>query len=384
MTTIKVVHLISSLKTGGTEMMLFKLLAAVKKDEFNSSVISLTSGGQIADRIAALDIPVEILGMRRGTPSPLAFFRLYRMLRRQRPDVLQTWLYHSDLMGFFAGKLARVPALAWNIRCSTTDDRYFTGMTGQVVRLLARLSTKPDAVIVNSDAGRAIHENMGYKPHRWEIVPNGFDLTRFRPDLAARSAVRDELGIPGDAAVIGLVARFDPLKDHHTFLRAAAELLIDAPGTHFVLVGPGVDWENPVLSGLATELEISDQVHFLGERTDAARITAAFDIATCSSTGEGFPNIIGEAMASGVPVVTTDVGDARIVVGETGIVVPIRDPAALAGGWRTMLNLGTDGMARLGEKAREKVAEQYDIHGIADRYASIYRKLIFNRPTNSR
>ena len=376
---IKVVHLISSLETGGTEMMLFKLLAAANKDEFNNSVISLTKGGAIAERIAGLGVPVENLGMSRSTPSPVGMLRLYRALRRERPDVLQTWLYHSDLLGYFAGKLARVPALAWNIRCSTTDDRYFTGMTGRVVRILARLSAKPDAVIVNSDAGRTIHEGLGYKPRRWDMIPNGFDLTRFRPDSAARSAVRDELGIPSDAAVIGLVARFDPLKDHGTFLRAAAQLLGSNPSTHFVLVGAGVDSNNPFLSDLIDEMGISSQVHLMGERSDAARITATFDIATCSSTGEGFPNIIGEAMASGVPMVTTDVGDARLIVGDTGVVVPVANPKALAKGWQDVLDLGAEGITALGERARARVSDHYDIDGVAEQYATIYRNLASKR-----
>jgi len=376
---IKVVHLISSLETGGTEMMLFKLLAAANKDEFNNSVISLTKGGAIAERIAGLGVPVENLGMSRSAPSPVGMLRLYRALRRERPDVLQTWLYHSDLLGYFAGKLANVPALAWNIRCSTTDDRYFTGMTGRVVRMLARLSAKPDAVIVNSDAGRTIHEGLGYKPRRWDVIPNGFDLTRFRPDSAARSAVRDELGIPSDAAVIGLVARFDPLKGHGTFLRAAAQLLGSNPSTHFVLVGAGVESNNPFLSDLIDELGISSQVHLMGERSDAARITATFDIATCSSTGEGFPNIIGEAMASGVPVVTTDVGDARLIVGDTGVVVPLANPKALAKGWQDVLDLGAEGITALGERARARVSDHYDIDGVAEQYATIYRNLASKR-----
>jgi len=376
---IKVVHLISSLETGGTEMMLFKLLAAANKDEFNNSVISLTKGGAIAERIAGLGVPVENLGMSRSAPSPVGMLRLYRALRRERPDVLQTWLYHSDLLGYFAGKLANVPALAWNIRCSTTDDRYFTGMTGRVVRMLARLSAKPDAVIVNSDAGRTIHEGLGYKPRRWDVIPNGFDLTRFRPDSAARSAVRNELGIPSDAAVIGLVARFDPLKGHGTFLRAAAQLLGSNPSTHFVLVGAGVESNNPFLSDLIYELGISSQVHLMGERSDAARITATFDIATCSSAGEGFPNIIGEAMASGVPVVTTDVGDARLIVGDTGVVVPVANPKALAKGWQDVLDLGAEGITALGERARARVSDHYDIDGVAEQYATIYRNLASKR-----
>jgi glycosyltransferase involved in cell wall biosynthesis len=172
-----------------------------------------------------------------------------------------------------------------------------------------------------------------------------------------------------------LMARFDPLKDHTTFLRAAAKLLASTSDTHFVLVGAGVDGDNPELTGVIDALGISASVHLLGERPDAAKITAAFDIATCSSTGEGFPNIIGEAMACGVPVVTTDVGDARLIVGDTGIVVAVSNPDALAKGWQSVLDRKGDGIAEMGERARARISELYDINGIAERYAAIYRGL---------
>ena len=356
-------------------MMLFKLLAAADRDEFQYSVISLTHGGAVAERITDLGIPVENLGMRPGSPNPLGMLRLYRILRREKPDVLQTWLYHSDLLGLIAGRLARVPATTWNIRCSTTDDRYITGLSGQVVRLLAWLSAKPDTIIVNSEAGRKIHEGLGYRPRRWDVIPNGFDLDRFRPDVKARTEICNKLGIPSDVPLIGLMARFDPLKDHTTFLRAAAKLLASTPDTHFVLVGAGVDGDNPELTGVIDALGISASVHLLGERPDAAKITAAFDIATCSSTGEGFPNIIGEAMACGVPVVTTDVGDARLIVGDTGIVVAVSNPDALAKGWQSVLDKKSDGIAEMGKRARARISELYDINGIAERYAAIYRGL---------
>jgi glycosyltransferase involved in cell wall biosynthesis len=228
---------------------------------------------------------------------------------------------------------------------------------------------------VNSEAGRKIHEGLGYRPRRWDVIPNGFDLDQFRPDVKARTEICNKLGIPSDVPVIGLMARFDPLKDHATFLRAAAKLLASTPDTHFVLVGAGVDGDNPELTGVIDALGISASVHLLGERPDAAKITAAFDIATCSSTGEGFPNIIGEAMACGVPVVTTDVGDARLIVGDTGIVVAVSNPDALAKGWQSVLDRKGDGIAEMGKRARARISELYDINGIAERYAAIYRGL---------
>lgn len=355
--------------------MLYKLLCSADRDRLESSVVSLTDGGQIADRIRALGIPVMSLGMRRGVPNPVGFLRLLLVLRRERPAVLQTWLYHSDLLGLIAGRLAGVPAIAWNIRCSITDGRYFTGLTGRIVRLLARLSGRPDAVVVNSEAGRTIHESMGYRPRRWEVIPNGFDLTAYQPDAEAYRSVRQELGIPSGAIIIGLVARFDPLKDHATFLDAAGALHGTHPEVHFVLAGAKVEWDTLALAQQVDHLGLRMVTRLLGERQDIARLTAAFDIATCSSTGEGFPNIVGEAMACGVPVVTTDVGDARMVVGDTGKAVPASDPEALAAGWREILSLAPERRADLGRMARARISSQFDIHRISQRYGELYGEL---------
>jgi glycosyltransferase involved in cell wall biosynthesis len=355
--------------------MLFKLIRSSDRTRLESSVISLTSGGAIAERIRALGVRVDSLNMRRGVPNPLAFLRLVLMLRRERPEILQTWLYHSDLLGLFAAKLAGVPRVAWNIRCSTTDARYFTGMTGRVVRLLARLSNRPDAVVVNSEAGRTIHQAMGYRPRRWEVIPNGFDLGIYRPDPKAYIEIRQDLGIASDAPVVGLVARFDSLKDHATFLRAARIFHDTDAAAHFVLAGWQVDWDNPALAKQIDDLKLRDVIHLLGERQDIPRLTAAFDVATCSSTGEGFPNIVGEAMASGVPVVTTDVGDAALVVGNTGEIVPVGDAEGLAAGWSKIIGLSPDDRAELGTKARDRISSRFDIDGISQRYDALYHEL---------
>lgn len=372
---IRVTHLISSLATGGTEMMLYKMLRGMQGEGVESTVISLTSGGVVAGMIAGLGVPVHSLNMRRGIPDPLAVLRLHRLLRATRPHVLQTWLYHADLLGLLVGKVAHVPSIAWNIRCSTTDERYVRGLTGITVRLLARLSGVPDAVVINSDAGIAVHQRLGYHPRRWTIIPNGFDLEQFAPDPDAYASVRNELGLPLEAVLVGLIARYDPLKDHATFLRAAGVLTAFHPAAHFLLAGLDVDTANPVLASLVQELGIARQVHMLGERKDVPRLTAALDVATCSSLGEGFPNIVGEAMACAVPVVSTDVGDAANVMGDTGRVTPIANPAALAAAWSDLINMGREARRALGQRARRRVSEHYDLRGVAGQYVALYAEL---------
>jgi len=355
----RVLHVITGLATGGAEHMLARLLARIDRDRFPSRVVSLTGLDALGPRIAALGVPVTALGMARGAADPRGLFRLWRTMRDWRPDIVQTWLYHADLLGTLAAKLAGVPHLAWNLRCSDMDLARYGRGTRWTVRALARLSGWPDAVLVNAAAGQALHRGLGYRPRRWEVVPNGFDLERLRPDPAARGRLRAMLGLPPDALVIGLVARFDPMKDHDTAFAALARV----PEAHLVCIGRDVPAGGP-------------RVHALGERDDVATLVPGFDIATlCSAFGEGFPNVLGEAMACGVPCVSTDVGDAGMILGETGIVVPRRDPAALAAGWQRLIDLGAEGRARLGRQARARVEAHWSIDAIARRYEAIYASL---------
>ncbi len=372
---IKILHLITSLDTGGAEMMLTHLAPAMDRQRFENVVVSLTTAGPLAARIRAEGIRVEAIEMSRSMPTPMALWRLYRLLRSERPDVLQTWLYHSDFCGLLAGLVARIPAIAWNIRCAQTDDRYQRGINGALVRMLAWLSRYPDAVAVNSHAGRQVHAELGYRPRRWAVLENGFNLARFKPDPTARRSLCHELGAPETDRLIGLVARHDPLKDHETFLQAAAILLGNTPNVHFVLAGTGVDDENQALTATIDTLGIADRVHMLGARNDIPRLTAGLDIATCCSLGEGFPNVVGEAMACGVPCVVTDVGDAALIVGDCGVVVSPGEPKALASGWQQLTAMDCGRLGDLGRRALDRVESCYSMEQCIMRYQEFYTSL---------
>lgn len=372
---IRVVHLITDLSTGGAQTMLLRLLERTDRTRISPVVICLTGDGQTAARIRDLGIDVHHIGMNTGLPGPGAVWRLWRLLRRLRPQVLQTWLYHSDLLGLILGRLAGVPAIAWNIRCAQTDARYHSGRNGLVVKLLARWSARPEAVVANSEAGRELHEAMGYRPRRWCVLPNGFDTDVFRPRADAHADLCAELGLPEDSLLVGLVARYDPLKDHETFLRAAAQTAAAVPEAQFVLVGAGVDDRNPALAELIGQLQLGRRVHLLGERHDIPALNAGLDVACCSSSGEGFPNMVGEAMACGVPLVVTDVGDSAILLGDGGTVVPPGDPAAFADALTALLERPADERAALGRLARSRIEEHYAIDAIAARYMELYADL---------
>jgi glycosyltransferase involved in cell wall biosynthesis len=209
------------------------------------------------------------------------------------------------------------------------------------------------------------------------VIPNGFDLEQFKPDPEARSALREELGIPRNAAIVGLVGRFDAQKDHHTFVDASALLKVRQRNLHFVLCGDDISWANRELSRWIDETGMRDRFHLLGRRHDLPRITAALDVSClCSVYGEAFPNVLGEAMACGVPCVVTDVGDCAAIVGNTGSVSPPGDAQALARGIESLLELGEDGRRRLGETARGRVREHFSLDSIVKRYENLYQEAV--------
>jgi glycosyltransferase involved in cell wall biosynthesis len=374
---IRLVHVITDLDTGGAEMALHKLLSRLDRSRFDPVVVSLTDIGPVGKRITSLGVPVEALGMRRGIPDPLAVPRLARRLKDLRPQVVQTWMYHADLIGGLASRLAGGAPIAWNIRHSDLprgSARRLTLWTARVCAVLSR--GLPRKIVCCSEASREVHVRLGYAPEKMVVIPNGFDLGLFRPDPVARLSVRKELGIPDGAPLVGLVARFHPQKDHRTFVRAAGLLRASLPGPHFLLCGERVDWDNDQLARWIDAAGGREGWHLLGLRTDVPRLVAALDVSVSSSfSGEGFPNVIGEAMAAGVPCVVTDVGDSAQIVGQTGTVVQPRDPGALAGACERLLGMAEAERGDLGLAARRRVVESYDLEEIVRRYEDLYQGL---------
>jgi glycosyltransferase involved in cell wall biosynthesis len=372
---MRVTHIITDLDTGGAEMMLFNLLAGFNRDSINSRVISLTDLGVISDKISSLGVPVRSLGMKAGLPNTRGVARLIRWLREDPPDLIQTWMYHSDLIGGLAGKLAGNIPVIWGIHNSTLDIQHSKRSTIWTVKVCAVLSHSLPRQIINcSETARKIHISLGYAANKMVVIPNGFRLDDFHPDPAARNSVREELGIARDALLIGLIARFNPQKDHQNFIDAAKLVLDQFPSVRFLLCGDGICWENPELTGWIKRTGYTENFYLLNLRTDIPRLTAALDLAVSSSAyGEAFPLVVGEAMACGVPCVVTNVGDSPNIIDDTGKVVPPRDSQALAYEIVNMLRLSPDERSRLGQLARSRVEDQFDIRAIVSKYEQLYR-----------
>jgi glycosyltransferase involved in cell wall biosynthesis len=368
--------IITSLSTGGAEMMLFKVLERLDT-WFSPHVISLTTLGEIGPCIQELGIPVEALGMQTGAPSPLAFFRLVERLKTLKPDVVHTWMYHADLLGGLAARLARVPVVVWGIRNSNLDRDKTKLSTRVVVGACARVSRwVPDRILSCSEVARQVHVDFGYAAKKMVVIPNGFDLARFQPDALGRAAVRAELGVGDDAPLVGLIGRFDPQKNHAGFFEAIDCLHRRLPTVHFVLAGKGIDEGNRALMRMVEAAGAGQVTRLLGLRSDIPRLMAALDVMASSSYGEAFPNVLGEAMASGVPCAVTDVGDSAYIVGDTGRVVLPGDMAGLAAAMEDLLTLPAAERVALGERTRARVAEHFEIGMVVRQYERFYDDLI--------
>ena len=375
---IKVMHVITTLGPGGAENMLCGIASGMDGTKFQNEVVSLTGVLDLAEKMRALDVRVRTLRMKAAMPNPLLVVRLARWMRESKPDVIQTWMYHANLVGALAARLAGGVPVVWGIHHSTLDPRVDKRRTVLINRACAFLSRNFVARIVCcSEASLRIHKQLAYAAEKLEVIPNGFDLEKVKPNPAARLSVREELGIPPDTLLIGMAARFHPQKDHRNFVRAGACLHRQIPNVHFLLCGLGVTWQNSKLVEWIDEAGIRDSCHLLGARRDMARLFAAMDIATTASvSGEAFPIVIGEAMACEIPCVVTDVGDSRLIVGNTGEVVAPRDSSALAQAWRGLIEAGPELRRRLGMAARRRIEQNFALPAIVGRYQAVYEGLV--------
>lgn len=373
---MKIGFVITGLQTGGAETMLVKLLERLDRASFSPQVISLTTEGDLGLRIRELGVPVHALAMKPGRLDPAVVWRLICLLRRTAAEVVQTWMYHADLVGGLAARLAGVPTIVWGIRNTNLDPDKIKPMTRRTVGLCALLSRwVPSGILSCSEAARDMHIARGYSATKLTVIPNGFDLARFMPDPSARASVRGELGLAANAPVVGIVGRHDSLKNHAGFVAAAGMLHRSRPDVHFVLVGRGLDRENATLFGAARAAGVSGCTHWLGQRTDVPRLMAAFDVLASSSFGEAFPNVLGEAMACGVPCAVTDVGDSAAIVGDTGIVVRSGDMEGLAAALAALLAEDQIARADRAARTRQRVQERFEIGRIARCYESYYQQI---------
>jgi glycosyltransferase involved in cell wall biosynthesis len=368
-----VVHIITGLERGGAEAVLLRLVTAQVTDT-RVVVVSLTSAGVYGSALAAAGAEVVVLGMRRGRVSLNGLRRLARLLKTLRPDVVQTWMYHADLLGGGVAYLMGIRRIVWGIRNSDLHPRASARSTRWVARACAWLSRcVPTRIVCCSERAAQVHTALGYSANKIVVIPNGYDLARFAPDALAGARWRANWGLAADEPVIGCVARWDPQKDHATLLAGVQQCVARGLPVRCVLVGPGMEDANTALVDLVDRCGLRGRVILAGPTDQVPALMNAFDLhVLASSYGEAFPNAVAESMACGVPNVVTDVGDAALIVGDCGAVVPPGDATALAAAIERLLAFDGNTRAALRMRCRARIEDNFGMAKMIDAYRRLW------------
>jgi len=333
----KVMFLTRSLGYGGAERQMVALAQGLQRHGHSISVANFYSGGPLGRELPNSGILMYDLG-KWGRWDIVGFlFRLALLLRREHPDVLHSYQVVPNLLTIILKPLFPGVRMIWGVRTGDMDLSEYDWFVRLTFRLSCYLAHFADLIIVNSRSGMKYHRRRGYPEGKMAVVPNGIDTTLFYPDLSERQRVRAEWGVKGDEKLVGLVARLDPVKNHPTFLEAAAILSRETENIRFVCVGNGGEGYKRRLLGMARDLKIESRLIWCDSRDDVRAVYNALDLACSCSHGEGFSNVVAEAMACGVPCIVTDAGDSAWIVGDTGEVVNPRDPRDVSRGIRSIL-----------------------------------------------
>lgn len=373
---IRVVFLISSLNRGGAERQLTILTKGMDRSRFALTVVTIYDGGDFRTEIEGME-GVQILSLHKQGRSdiPRSLWRLARIMARINPHIVHGYLNVANELALVFGKLARAK-IVWGLRASNIDYSLYDRASEWHFRTAARLSRFADLIIANSQAGELHHVANGFSNKNLIVIANGFDTNLFHPNSDEGLSIRRKWGISGNESLIGLAARLDPIKDHLTFLRAAALLAEERGNVRFVCIGSGPETYRNDLEAVANSLGLGQRLIWAGEMSDMSAAYNALDVGTSTSLSEGFSNTIGEAMACGVPCVVTDVGDSAILVGPTGLIVPPDNAHALKNAWTTLLNLPSEQRMALGMAARHRIVAEYSLEALTRKTEQAFAELL--------
>lgn len=374
---MKVLFLVRSLASGGAQRQLVVLAGGLRRRGHQVTVATFYPGGPFESALRQAGVTVRTLE-KRGRWDVVGFASsLVKLVRAEAPDILHTYLLDPSLLATFLRPFIPSPKFIWGIRWAEVNFRQFGWLSGATFQLACWLSFVPDAIIVNSRAGLAFHRRHGFPEARMHYIPNGIDTLQFAPDRAAGKALRARWGIPTDALLVGLVGRLDLLKDHESFITAAAGLARARPDVRFVCLGSGSGSYRDRLMRHADAVDVGAgaRVQFVDGLDDMRAAYNALDLLVSSSISEGFSNVIGEAMACGVRCLVTDVGDSAQIVGDPEAVVPPRNPEALEQAMARLLTDSTDHAA-----ARQRIVEHFSVSQLVDRTEQLLMRLLSNVP----
>lgn len=374
----KILYIITSLSVGGAQKALLNLATSAFSDDYKPYVISLVAVNGVQQQFAEAGIPVHVLGLNRVKALPWLLPRLFRLVREIQPTVIHGWMHHGNLFATLAWLFAgRRPLLLWGMHHTPEKATLERAQHAFVLKAGRWLSRFPQHIVYVSRRSMQRHAELGYATQHAQVVANGIPLGKTSRRAEYYASVREELGIPAHALLIGSLTRYVPEKDIPNLLTAIRLMQEGGQAVHFLLAGEGMEASNPALQPLLATLPDQSSVHFLGVRTDAARLIAALDIATLSSQREAFPLFLAEAMAEGVPCVATDVGDIAEFVAETGLIVPASDSPALAQAWLNLLQQSIAQRQALGEQAKQRVAARYSLDAVVNTYRHLLQDELY-------
>lgn len=380
---MRVLHVISGLADGGAEATLFRLISASPSIEHE--VISLTPGGRYLDELQGIGVKVTVLDLRSPFRSILRIFRLPRLVSDLDPDVIQSWMYHANLVTAMYGFFRKSPPIFWGIRHSdlvTGIDPWHTRVASWVCAKLS--SSVPVGIVCAGHEAKRVHQKAGYTAEKLLVIPNGYDTERFAPNPLARDQLRKSLGISPNEFVIGVVARYTPQKDHRTLIDGLAKAKANGVDFRCLLVGNGMGPENIELFELAAQKGLAEQIMFLGPLTNIEKLLVSIDVLiSASAFGEAFPNVIAEAMACGTPCIATDVGDSALIVGDSGLVIPPSSSEALAGAFLAVVEefQNPSVWKERQKKSRERIGKNFDISTMSKTYCLCWEGQMPHSPT---
>ena len=368
-------HIITSLSDGGAEAVLYRL--CTNDTQAKHIVISLMDMGKYGLMLQEAGIEVHCLNMPAGRIRFAGLSKLHKLLKSLQPNAVQTWMYHADLIGGVVAKLTGIKNINWGIHHTVLVKGKTKRSTILVAKLCALLSRIiPKKIVCCAHKAAEIHAELGYQKSKMMVIPNGYKLEQFTPNTKVGNEIRQELELTEQEVVLGIVGRFDPLKDHFSLLNALS-LLPDSITYRCLLVGKDLNSANSLLVEEIQCLELQDTILLLDQRSDIPAVMNALDIHILSSMSEAFPNVLCEAMACGTPCVTTDVGDAAFIVGNTGWVVPAKNPEALAEAILSAVNEKTSNKqswTNRKQACRNRIVENFSIEKMIEKYHQIWEE----------
>lgn len=372
-----VLHVIPSLQKGGAESALTKICL---KNPQNHKIICLINEGSNGEILRNAGVEIKILGIKRGGYNILSLYQLFKAIKSKKPDIIQTWMYHSDLYAGILAKLSGHKKIVWNIRHTQLSLKTAKKSTILIAKISAKISKHlPNKIIVCAYASAKWHQKFGYDSSKMTVINNGYDFSVFKPCLHTRKKSRLALGINEDQFIVGMVANYKPEKNHSNLINALSEISKSNLSITCLLAGDNLTKKNTVLMKKIRDLHLEKNILLLGSVSDIPEIMNTLDLHVLSSWSEGFPNVLAEAMACGTPCITTDVGDARLIVGDTGWVIPSSDSSALAKSIKSALeerNKYPFAWEERQKLARARVLKKFSIKKMISDYEETWKNLI--------